>query len=155
MDKKSYLPRRLANGEGSLPIAITARIGQSGCLLMSNPDSCKVISKSDQRFLRTRLFKNFSCLYSSKSPYSPEPCLGADQNFANSIWKGSPKEHSCEIISKSDQQFPRRFFMNFYMSARCKKPQFTRAMFIDGSKFWEQFLKRVTQGTFLWNYFKI
>ena len=28
-------------------------------------------------------------------------------------------------------------------------------MFIDGSKFHKQFLKRVTQGTFLWNYFKI
>ena len=28
-------------------------------------------------------------------------------------------------------------------------------MFTDGSKFCEQFLKTVTQGTFLWNYFKI
>ena len=28
-------------------------------------------------------------------------------------------------------------------------------MFIDGSKFREQFLKRVPQRTFLWNYFKI
>ena len=36
-----------------------------------------------------------------------------------------------------------------------KKPPFTRAVFIDGSKFHEHFLKRVTQGTFLWNYFKI
>ena len=36
-----------------------------------------------------------------------------------------------------------------------QKPPFTRAIFIDRSKFCEQFLKRVTQGTFLWNYFKI
>ena len=28
-------------------------------------------------------------------------------------------------------------------------------MFLDGSKFCEPFLKRVTQGTYLWNYFKI
>ena len=28
-------------------------------------------------------------------------------------------------------------------------------MFIDGSKFHKQYLQRVTQGTFLWNYFKI
>ena len=41
------------------------------------------------------------------------------------------------------------------MSVQCKKPPFTRAMFIDGSKFHGQFLKRVTQGTFLLNYFKV
>ena len=94
--------------------------------------------------------------YSARSPHSPEPCLWTDQNFANNFWKGSPKEHSCEIILKSDQRFwRRRFFKNFFMSILCKKPPFTRAMFMDGSKFREQFLKRVTQGTFLWNYFKI
>ena len=32
---------------------------------------------------------------------------------------------------------------------------FTRAMFIDESKFRKQLLKKVAQGTFLWNYFKI
>ena len=36
-----------------------------------------------------------------------------------------------------------------------QKVPFTRAIFIDRSKFCKQFLKRVTQGTFLWNYFKI
>ena len=36
-----------------------SQIGQSGRLLMSKPDSCEIISKSDQRFLRTRFFKNF------------------------------------------------------------------------------------------------
>ena len=41
------------------------------------------------------------------------------------------------------------------MSISCKKPPFTRAIFIDRSKFCEQFLKRVTRGTFLWYYFKI
>ena len=57
-----------------------------------------------------------SCLYSAKSPNSPEPCLWTDQNFANSIWKGSHKEHSCEIISKSDQRFRRRrFFYEFLL----------------------------------------
>ena len=55
---------------------------------------------------------------------------------------------SCEIISKSDLQFLRRFLKNFFMSVGCKKPPFTREMFIDGSKFCKQFLKRVTQGTF-------
>ena len=100
--------------------------------------------------------KIFSCPYSARSPHSPEPCLWMDQNFADNFWKGSPKEHSCEIISKSDQRFRRRrFFKNFFMSIKCKKPPFTTAMFMEGSKFREQFLKRVTQGTFLWNNFKI
>ena len=55
-----------------------------------------------------------SCTYSARSPYSPKPCLWTDQNFANNFWKGSPKEHSCEIILKSDQPFlRRRFFKNY------------------------------------------
>ena len=56
-------------------------------------------------FLRISL-----CPYSARSPLSPEPFFFfflfflTDQNFANSFWKGSPEEHSCEIISKSDQR---------------------------------------------------
>ena len=60
------------------------------------------------------------------------------------------KPDSCEFISKSDERVLRtRFFKNFFMSVLCKKPPFTSAIFIDRSKFCEQFLKRVTQGTFL------
>ena len=128
-----------------------------------------VFEKGNPRNIPVKLFQNvtsgfrkedflwtFSCLYSAKSPHSPEPCLWMDQNFANKFCKGSHKEHSREIISKSDQRFQRRrFFKNFFMSIKCKKPQFTRAMFMEGPKFREQFLKRVTQGIFLWNYFKI
>ena len=58
MDQKSYLPGRLTNGNGSLPVAIMARIRQSGSPLMSNPDSCEIISKSDQLF-RRRFFTEF------------------------------------------------------------------------------------------------
>ena len=49
--------------------------------------------------------------YTAKSPHSPEPCFWTDQNFANNFLKGSPKEHFCEIISKSDQWFQRRRFL--------------------------------------------
>ena len=73
--------------------------------------SCEIISKSDQQFWRTRFLRISSCPYSARSPQSPEPCLWMDQNFANNFWKGSPKEHSCEIISKSDQRFQRRRFL--------------------------------------------
>ena len=80
--------------------------------------------KGHTRNIPAKLFQNLtsgfwedflrisSCPYSASSSHSPEPCFWTDQNFANHFWKGSPKEHSCEIISKSDQQFLRRFFKN-------------------------------------------
>ena len=128
-----------------------------------------LFGKSHPRNIPVKLFKNLtsgfgeksflrisSCPYIAKSPHSPEPYLLTDQNFANIFWKGSLKEYSCEIISKSNQQFRRRrFFKNFFMSLWCEQPPFTRAMFMVGSKFREHFLKRVIQETFLWNYFKI
>ena len=38
-------------------------------------------------------------------------------------------------------RFQRRIYKNFFMSVQCKKPPFTNTMFIDRSKFQEQFLK--------------
>ena len=87
-------------------------------------------SKGHLRKIPVELFQNWTsgfrekdflrispCLYSARSTHSPEPCLWTDQNFANNFIKGSPKEHSCEIILKSDQRFQRkRFFKNFFMS---------------------------------------
>ena len=49
-----------------------------------------------------------SCPYSASNPHSQEPCLLTDQNFANIFSKGSPKEYSPEIISKSYMWFRRR-----------------------------------------------
>ena len=60
--------------------------------------------------------KNSSCPYIARGPHSPKPCLWTYQNFVNNFWKGSHKEQSCEIISKSDQRFRRRFLKNFFMS---------------------------------------
>ena len=44
---KILLAQRATNGQGSLPVAIMAGIWESGHLLMSKPDSCEIISKSD------------------------------------------------------------------------------------------------------------
>ena len=64
-----------------------------------------------EEFIRISL-----CPYSASSPHSLMPCLLTDQNFANNFWKGSPKEHFYEILSKSDQWFHRRkFFKNLFM----------------------------------------
>ena len=84
-----------------------------------------VFEKGHQSNIPVKLFQNLtssfreedflrisSCPYSTRSPHSPEPCFWADQNFANSFWKGSPKEHSCETFSKLDQRFQRKFLKN-------------------------------------------
>ena len=42
-----------------------------------------------------------------------------DQGFTNNFWKGSPKENSCEIISKFDHRFQRRFFKDFLWISSC------------------------------------
>ena len=82
-----------------------------------------IFEKGHQRNIPVKLFQNLtsssggdflsisSCPYSARSPHSQEPCLWTDQNFANNFWKGSPKEHSCEIISKLDLRFQRRRFL--------------------------------------------
>ena len=73
-------------------------------------------------------FRNFFMpVYSASSPHSPEPCFLTDENFKNShvSWrikisriafgKGHPR-NLCEIISKSEWRFQRRFFKKFLMS---------------------------------------
>ena len=89
-----------------------------------------IFEKGHPRNIPVKLFQNLtsgfweqdflrisSCPYSARSPHSPEPYLWKDQNFADNFWKGSPKEHSCEVISKSEMRFrTRRFFKNFFMS---------------------------------------
>ena len=49
-DQRFYLPGGLTNGQGSLPVAITAQIRQSGRLLMSKPDSCEIIQNLTSGF---------------------------------------------------------------------------------------------------------
>ena len=75
--------------------------------------SCEIISNLTSGFRDGDFLRISSCPYSARSPQSPEPCLWTDQNFENNFWKGSPKEHSCEIFLKSDQLFLRRFFKNY------------------------------------------
>ena len=71
----------------------------------------KLIQNLTSSFGEEDFLRISSCPYSARSPYSQEPCFWADQNFAKNFWKGSPKEHSCEIISKSDRWFQRRRFL--------------------------------------------
>ena len=60
-----------------------------------------------------------SCSYSARSPHSPEPCFWMDWNFANNFWKGSPKEHSCEIIGPPvpEEKIFKELLKNFHFVA--------------------------------------
>ena len=69
-----------------------------------------------------KIFKNFFMSISARSPHSQEPCLWMDQNFEDNFWKGSPKEHSCEIILKSDQLFLGRGFFKNYLKNSISLP---------------------------------
>ena len=82
-NRPKILPARQAH-KWSRQLACS-NYGRIGHRLMSKPDSCEIISKSDQRFLRTRFLRISPCLYSAKSPHSPETYLWTDQNFANSF----------------------------------------------------------------------
>ena len=95
-----------------------------------------IFEKGHPRNIPVKLFQNLtsgfgeedflrisSCPYNARSPHSPEPCLWTDQNFANNFWKGSPKEHSCEIILKSNQPFLRRRFFKNYLKISISLPR--------------------------------
>ena len=74
-------------------------------------------SFGEEDFLRTS-----SCPYSARSRHSPEPCLWADQNFTTTFLNRSSKEHSCEIISKSDQRLQRRRFLKICLKNSISLP---------------------------------
>ena len=60
-------------------------------------------------FREEDLLRISSCPYCVKSLRPMAAMFLMDQNFTNTFWKGSHKEQSCEIISKLDQRFQRRF----------------------------------------------
>ena len=71
----------------------------------------KLLQNLTSSFGEEDFLRIYSCPYSARSPPFTRAIFLADQNFANNYWKGSPKEHSCEIISKSDQRFQRKRFL--------------------------------------------
>ena len=115
----------------------------------------EIISKSDGGFTEVYFLWISSCTYSASGPHSPELCLLTDENFAKNFWKRSLKEHLYEIISKSDLQFQKKvFFKNFLMSVKWSSPHSPEECLLQ-IKISRPLLKRVTQGTTQWNYFKI
>ena len=63
--------------------------------------------------------------------------------------KGHPKNIPVKLFQNLTSGFVEDFLRISSCPYSAKSSPFTRAMFMDGSKFREQLLKRVTQGTFL------
>ena len=102
------------------------------------------------------------CSSELKSPSPWRPCFSTNQNLANNFWRGLHKDKPCEIIPNSDQWFKRRrFFKNSSCPYNTKSPFFPppptpqQPCFSTDQNFANNFLKKSTQRTFLWNYFKI
>ena len=96
--------------------------------------------------------------HSIKSLPPWRPCFSTDQNFANKFWKWSHKEHSCEIIPNSECGFGEEDFLRISScpySAKSLPPHHGGHVFRRIKNSRTVFLKRVTQETFLWKYFKI
>ena len=103
------------------------------CLLTNNFEKCH------PRNISMTLFRNLTrgfireefwriSLKSTRAKSLPPrwPCFSTDHNFANSFWKGSHKEQSCEIIPNSDLRFRGRRFLaplavghRAYVMVRC------------------------------------
>ena len=81
------------------------------------------------------------CLYSASSPHLLMPCLLTD----------NPAKLFQNLTSGFRGQ---EFWRISLKSTHWKKPPPMAAIFFDGSNIREQLLKRVTQGTILWNYSK-
>ena len=62
--------------------------------------------------------------------------------------RGSPKEYSCITVSKSIYWLSEKLLKDFLFLA-------LGAILFNGVEWFEQFWLRVTQGIFLYNYFKI
>ena len=120
--------------------------------------SCKIISKSYQQFQRRRILKNFSQVYTVQKVSPPTAAMFFDRSkfhkqFLKRVTQGTILWNYSKFWPAVSEE---KIFKEFLQVHKGQKPPPPMvAMFFDRSKFREQFLKRVTQGTILWNYFKI
>ena len=104
----------------------------------------KFFQDLNSAFREEDFLRIFSCPFSASSPHSPEPYLLTDYNFTNNFWKKSPKK-----------EHQRRFFRNSSCLYSAISPYSLQPCLLTDRNFSKIFKKRVTQGKFLWNCFKI
>ena len=116
-----------------------------------SPDFLRLPSQFFFFFLfafREELTRISLCLYSARSPHSLIPCSLTDQNFTNNFEKGHSRNISMRLFQNLTSSF-REDFLGICLCSYSQVAPFTRAMFMDGSKHHSQFLREVTQTTFL------
>ena len=110
--------------------------------------------QDDTTTITTYFFSNFSNFLPDDKTLetSKFKAITASYNVVkNGIWKQDGKDGPGSLtwffeIALANfffffGRFQRRIYKNFFMSVQCKKPPFTNTMFIDRSKFQEQFWK--------------
>ena len=83
-----------------------------------------IFEKGHSRNIPVKLFQNLTssfeeedflrislCLYSARSPHSPEPCLWTDQNFANIFEKGHPRNIPVKLFQNLTSSFGEEDFL--------------------------------------------
>ena len=95
-----------------------------------------IFEKGRQKNIPVKLFQNLTSSFGEdflrisscpcivqEAPIHQSHVFGRIKISQTILEKRSPKEHSCEIISKSDKRFRRRrFFKNFFMSIFIRAP---------------------------------
>ena len=114
---------------------------QSGRLLMSKPDSCEIISKSDQWFLRTRSFALHRheflhvCIV-QKAPIHQSHIYRQIKILRTIFEKGHQRNIPVKLFQNLTSSFGEKSFLRISSCPySAKKSPFTRAIFIDRSKF--------------------
>ena len=90
---------------------------------------------------REELTRISVCLYSARSLHSLIPWLFTDQNFKNNSEKGHSRNISMRLFQNLTNSF-REDFLWFYLCSYSQVAPFTRALFMDRSKFHLHFWER-------------
>ena len=105
-DQKFYLPGGLTNGQGSLPVAITAQIGQSRRLHMSKPDSCEIISVSENKIF----YEFLHVCIEQKAPIH-QSNIYRQITILQSIFRGHPRNIPVKLFQNLTSGFGEKSFL--------------------------------------------
>ena len=117
-----------------------------------------IFEKGHSRNIPMKLFQNLtssfeeedflrisSCHYSARAPIHQSHVYGRIKISPTFFLKGHPRNISVKLFQNLNSSFGEEDFLRISSCPySARSPPFTRAMFMDRSKFREQFLKRVT-----------
>ena len=115
-DQKFYLPGGLTNGQGSLPVAITARIWQSGRLLMSNLIPVKLFqnltsSFGEQDFFALNRYEFLHVCIVQKAPIHYSHIYRLIKILQTVLEKGHPRTIPVKLFQNLTSSFGEEDFL--------------------------------------------